>query len=284
MRSRASFAAWGLMATAMAVAYGPLLAGLAAQWFADDQYSHGVLVVPLSSWFAWRRRAALAAAPRRPTSWGFAVVACGLLLLSAGTLGAELFLARISLVSVIAGSVLALLGMPSLRVLAFPIAFLLLMIPLPAIVFNELTVPLQLLASSVGESILRLADVPVFREGNILELARVRLEVADACSGIRSLFSLLAVALVLGEMRDVPRIARAALALMTMPVAIAANALRVAVTGVAAQAIGPAAAEGFLHSLSGWLVFMFAIGVLLGIQRLSPRRLKTPAVPSMAHA
>jgi exosortase len=268
----------------MAVAYGPLLAGLATQWFADDQYSHGVLVAPLSAWFAWHRRAALAAAPRRPTIWGFAVVACSLLLLVVGTLGAELFLARISVVGVVAGSVLALLGMPSLRVLAFPIAFLLLMIPLPTIVFNELTVPLQLLASSAGEATLRLAGVPVFREGNILELARVRLEVADACSGIRSLFSLLAVALVLGEMRDLPRKSRAALALMTMPVAIAANALRVALTGMAAQAIGPAVTEGFLHSLSGWLVFVFAIGVLLGVQRLAPPRLRTSAVGSLAQA
>jgi exosortase len=146
------------------------------------------------------------------------------------------------------------------------------MVPLPAVVFNQLAFPLQLLASSAGETVLSAAGVPVLREGNILVLPTTTLEVVQACSGIRSLVSLLTLAIILGEMSE-PRVwARVVLAMMAVPVAIAANAARVAGTGLAAQWIGPRAAEGFFHEFSGWVMFVVAFAMLLGVQRVLAMR------------
>jgi exosortase len=183
-----------------------------------------------------------------------------------GTLGAELFLSRVSFIGVLAGLVLFLAGRAQLRALAFPLAFLLLMIPLPALIFNRIAFPLQLLASRAGATALEWASVPVLREGNVLVLATTTLEVAEACSGIRSLVSLLTLAIVLGQFSLRTRWGRGALAAASVPVAIAANAGRVAGTGLAAHFWSPEAAEGFFHAFSGWIVFGVAFAVLLAVQ------------------
>jgi exosortase len=179
-----------------------------------------------------------------------------------------LFLTRIAIVGVVAGSVLFVLGWNHLRLLALPIAFLLLMIPIPAIIFNQVAFPLQLVASRFGEASLAALSIPVLREGNVIELANTKLEVAEACSGIRSLISLLALAIVYGYFVHKNVWIRLALALSTVPVAILANGLRVAGTGVAAHYYGSQAAEGFFHTFSGWLVFVAAFVMLLVIHRL----------------
>ena len=202
----------------------------------------------------------------------------------AGLLGAELFLTRISLIGVLAGSIWFLFGWRHLRLLAFPLLLLILMVPLPAMVFNQIAFPLQLFASRVGESALTMAGVPVLREGNVLELASTKLEVAQACSGIRSLVSLLTLGILLGKLTE-PRLSvRVLLAFLTVPVAIMANAARVAGTGLAANWIGPEAADGFFHAFSGWLVFVAAFGLLLLAQRIFSRAMPTPfaATPSAA--
>ena len=256
---------------ALAVAYSDIVAGLVRQWSSDDNYSHGFIVLPLALWFAWERRAALRALPLRPSVTGLLVIGGSLALLVIGVLGAELFLSRISLIGVIAGLVLFLAGPRHLRVLAFPVAFLLLMVPLPAIIFNQIAFPLQLLASQAGSTGLEWAGVPVLREGNVLILANTKLEVAEACSGIRSLVSLTTLAIVLGQFSLRRRSTRVALALAAVPVAIAANAVRVGGTGLTAHYFGPEAAEGFFHSFSGWAVFAAAFAVLLLMQRLALR-------------
>ena len=248
--------------------YWNILSSLVRQWSSDDNYSHGFFVVPLALYFVWERRAALGNAAIRPSSAGLVIVAASLLLLVAGLLGAELFLTRVSLIGVIAGSVLFIWGWEHFRVLAFPIAFLLLMIPLPAIVFNQLAFPLQLVASRAGETAIAAAGIPVLREGNLLHLPGRTLEVAEACSGIRSLVSLLMLAIVLGyftERRAGPRVI---LALAAVPIAILANATRVAGTGLASHWISPEAADGFFHTVSGWLMFLVALGGLLLLQRV----------------
>jgi exosortase len=174
---------------------------------------------------------------------------------------------------VLGGIVLYLFGWRVLRTVVFPLGFLLLMIPLPAIIFNQIAFPLQLLASGAGEAALSAARVPVLREGNVLILANTTLEVAEACSGIRSLVSLLTVGIVLGYFADPRPVVRVAVALCTIPVAIIANALRVAGTGIAAQYWGAAAAEGFLHTFSGWVVFVAALTMILAFQRALTRLL-----------
>ena len=226
-------AAFAVVALAAVAVYLPVLSSLVAQWASDENYSHGFLIVPFSIYFAWTQRTALAAAPIRPSVLGLLVVCGSLLVLIGGLFGAELFLSRISLIGVLAGTVLFLLGPQHLRLLAFPIALLILMVPLPAIIFNQIAFPLQLFASQVGEVVLTTAGIPVLREGNILELSTMKLEVAQACSGIRSLVSLVTLGVILGKLSEPRRWARVVLALAAVPIAIIENAARVAGTGLA---------------------------------------------------
>ena len=183
---------------AFAWLYADVIPALVRQWAADPDYSHGFFVVPLAVFFAWKRRVALAALPLRPHVAGLAVLLVSLGLFIAGRYGSELFLTRVSMVGVLAGLILFLVGPAHLRRLVLPIAFLLFMIPLPAIVFNYVAFPLQLLASRLGALVISATGVPVLREGNVLLLPGRSLEVAEACSGIRSLLSLLMLAIVLG--------------------------------------------------------------------------------------
>ena len=246
--------------------YRDVLIKLVHDWLTDDNYSHGIFIVPLAVYFAWQRRQRIASARRTPSVIGLFVVLGSLVTLVAGVLGAELFLARISMLGTLAGIVLFVFGRDHLRILRFPIAFLLLMIPIPAIIFNQIAFPLQLLASRLGEHALAGLGVPVLREGNLIVLPHTTLEVAEACSGIRSLVSLLTLGIVYGHFADCRAGVRLTIALATVPIAIAANGLRVAGTGLAAQHFGPAAAEGFFHTFSGWLVFASAFAWLVLVQ------------------
>jgi exosortase len=258
---------------AFGVVYAGTLSGLVRQWASDDDVSHGFLVVPLAAFFLWERRQALHQAPIRPSAVGLVIVVTSLLVFVAGRLGAELFLARVSMIGLLAGVVLFLRGWQQLRICLFPIAFLFLMIPLPAIVFNQITFPLQGIASRAGEAVIAMAGVPVLREGNILYVPGRALEVAEACSGIRSLMSLITLAIVLGYFTERRAGARVLIALAAIPIAIIANATRVAGTGLMTYWVSPAAAEGFFHTFSGWLVFLVAfIGLVLVRQLLEAIR------------
>ena len=270
-----------MLLAAVAYAYWDIGTRLVGQWRDDDNYSHGFLIVPLAIYFAWTRRAALRAAALHPSSWGLLLVALSLAAFVAGVAAAELFVARVSIVGVAAGAILFVCGPRHLRLLAFPVGFLLLMIPPPEILFNHFALPLQLFASSTGEVVLRGAGVPVLRDGNVLELATMRLEVAEACSGIRSIVSLLTFALVLAEFSGCSRGRMALLAAATVPIAVFANATRVAATGLAAHAWGPQVAEGFLHSSAGLLVFVAAVVVLLIVERATAR-VRLPLARSLA--
>jgi exosortase len=266
--------------------YRNVLIKLVSDWWTDDNYSHGFLIVPLALYLAWERRARFLEAVHAPSVWGLVVVAGSIAVLLAGVLGSELFLTRISIVGTVTGTVLFLFGWRRLLVLAFPIAILLLMIPLPAIIFNQIAFPLQLLASRVGESTLTAVEIPVLREGNVLVLANTTLEVAEACSGIRSLVSLLTLGIVFGYFTDSRIWMRAVIALSTIPIAIIANGGRVAGTGIAAHSYGPEAAQGFLHEFSGWMVFVVAFVMMLALQKvlvyLLPPSKGTP-LSSVAH-
>jgi exosortase len=264
----------GLLAGAITLVYWQVFVRLVDAWANDGNYSHGYLIVPIAAYFVWERRAQLRSTTPHPTWFGLVVFAGGILVLLAGLLGSELFLSRISLLGVLAGIVLFLFGWRHLRILAFPLAFLLLMIPLPAIIFNKIAFPLQLFASRVGETVIAAAGIPVLREGNVLILANTSLEVAEACSGIRSLISLLTLGILYGYFSDPRGWVRTAIALSAIPVAIVANGARVAGTGILAHWWGPEAAQGFFHEFSGWVVFIVAFAMILGIRhvilRLAP--------------
>jgi exosortase len=260
--------AWpiALFVSSFALLYRHVVVKLVHDWATDDNASHGFLIVPLAAYLAWERRAQLTGVEPSPSPIGLVIVLGSVAVLAAGTFGSELFLARISMLGVLAGAIVFLWGWRQLRTLAFPIAFLLLMIPLPAIIFNQIALPLQLLASRVGEQTLMAFGIPVLREGNVIILAHMTLEVVEACSGIRSLAALITLAVVYGYFTDPRTSVRMAIVFSSIPIAVVANALRVAGTGVAAQYYGPGVAQGFLHTFSGWVVFIVAFAAMLGVR------------------
>jgi exosortase len=260
-----------LLAGCFALLYHNVIAKLVHDWYTDENYSHGFLIVPIALYFVWERRQRLREAVRKPSYWGLAVVVGSMAMLLAGILGSELFLTRISILGTIAGAVLFLYGRNHFKILLLPITFLLLMIPIPAIIFNQIAFPLQLLASRFGELALNAFQIPVLREGNVIHLANTSLEVAEACSGIRSLISLLTLGIVYGYFTDSRIGVRLALIFGTIPIAIAANGIRVAGTGIAAHFYGPEAAQGFFHSFSGWIIFIAAFIMMFILYRIIVR-------------
>jgi exosortase len=268
-----------MIAAGFAAVYWQVFAKLVHDWYNDDNYSHGFLIIPVALYLAWERRQKLQQMTPAPSGFGMVVVVGSILVLLAGILGSELFLQRVSIIGAFVGTLLFMFGWQCLRVLVFPLAFLLLMIPIPAIIFNQIAFPLQLLASRFGETAMGLASVPVLREGNVLILANTTLEVAEACSGIRSLVSLLTLAIVLGYFSDSRAWVRTLVAASSVPVAVITNGLRVAGTGIAAHEFGPEAAQGFFHEFSGWIVFVAAFALLLGLQQLIAR-VSPPATSS----
>jgi exosortase D (VPLPA-CTERM-specific) len=269
--TKARTTALAMVAFAYAFLFRDVLAKLVYDWGADQNYSHGFLMVPLAAYVVWQKRAELAALPRRPSTIGLLVIVASLLTLVAGIIGAELFLTRVALLGTLAGAVVFVLGRRHLKELGFAFLLLALAIPIPAIIFNQITFPLQLLASRFGEAAISACQIPVLREGNIITLATTSLEVAEACSGIRSLVSLVTLAVIWGYLSDSPMWLRWLLAASSVPIAIFANGIRVAGTGIAAHFAGPAAAQGFFHTFSGWLVFVVAALLMLIVHRLGTR-------------
>ena len=266
--SKKSMWALAVPAVCFIILYYQVIAKLLNDWSVDENYSHGFLIVPIALYFSWERKSALKEASRNASIWGLVLVTCSLAMLLAGILGSELFLTRVSMLGVVAGAILFLFGWNHFKILIFPIAFLLLMIPIPAIIFNHVAFPLQLLASQFGEGALIACNIPVLREGNVIHLASTSLEVAEACSGIRSLISLLTLGIVYGYFMDSRLWVRVVLAVGTVPIAIVANGIRVAGTGIAANFYGEAAAEGFFHTFSGWLIFIAAFIMMSILYRI----------------
>jgi exosortase len=283
-----------LIAVALGFVYFSVLRKLGYDWWTDENYSHGLLIPFIIGYILWVDRDRLSSVPYNPSLlWGGLMVVLAILGLWVGTAGSELYVQRISLVLMLAGIVVYFWGSRLLRLLMVPLGLLILAIPIPAIIFNKIAFPLQIFASKCAVWAMRLFDIPVLRQGNVIELmpkgAREtrKLEVVEACSGIRSLMTLLTLAVVLayftrprdpggdgtggilnrvksfGFWRSVILVASA------VPIAIFTNALRVSGTGVLAHYYGTEVADGFFHSFSGWVVYivafllLFAVGWLL---------------------
>jgi exosortase len=259
----------GAVAAAMLLLYAPVLVKLASDWWHDPNYSQGFLIPPLAAYIVWDNRGALAETPVKPSNWGFvlALGAAGVLFL--GSLGAELFLTRISLVMMLAALVVFLFGWRWLRRLVFPLVVLLLMIPIPEIVFNEISMPLQLAATRLAGGFLSVVGVPAFLEGNLIQLPNnITLEIAEACSGIRSLMALLALGVTYGYFFDRRPAVRWILAAATFPIAVIANGVRIAGTGILTYDVSQEAGEGYFHMFSGWVVFGSAFLLLVIVHRI----------------
>jgi exosortase len=243
------------------VCYAPVLSYLVKQWYFDPDMGHGFFVPLIAGYIAWKKRDLIAGKVPRPNWWGLAIVIWSGFQLYFATLGADLFLARTSFIICLVGAVLLLGGVDYLRIFAFPLFVLCFMIPIPGVLYNEITFPLQLIASRAAENTISLLQIPVIREGNVLELANQKLNVVEACSGIRSLLTLTFLSLVYGYFSEKRTWIRVALFLLTIPIAVVANAGRVTITGMIAQ-FKPEWAEGMFHEAQGWVIFMTAFALL----------------------
>lgn len=254
----------------LATLYANSAEGLVSEWMSSPDASYGVLLAGVAAVVAWQRRhrfAALADSSGRATGGALLLVA-GAAMYLLGVYGADVFITRTSAVPFLAGIIWLLCGPRAARVLAAPLAFLLIAIPPPSLVVNTVTLPLQLVASRIAEAALAVAAVPVFRDGNVLELPSTTLQVAEACSGLRSLVSLTAVAAVLAWANHRGLWRRTAIVAAAVPVALVSNGLRIAASGVAAEKWGAHVASGRWHTFTGWITFVVAVVLLVHIARL----------------
>ena len=245
---------------------------LVEDWINLPDFSHGFLIPPVSAYLLYERRNRFSGMKPDGKWTGLMIVILGVLMLSFGYLAMEYFTMRISLLIVISGTVWFLLGREYLKQSLFPIAFLAFMIPLPSILLDKITFPMQLIASQMATGTLMLTGIPVLREGNIIQLANVSLEVAEACSGLRSLISLLALSVIFSYLSQKTFWKRAVLVASTIPIAVIANVFRVAGTGILADYYGSSVAQGYFHEFSGWVLYMVAFGCFLSMGRLMSRR------------
>jgi exosortase len=252
------------------VVYFPILRHLVLQWSVDEDVGHGFFVVPVAAFIVWQRRERLLEIEWKPAWWGAALMLWGVFQSVIGTLGAEMFLQRTAMLITLVGLLLVFGGTALVKELAFPLTLLLFMIPIPTVVFNQITFPLQLFASRVAEFTLGVIGIPVLRDGNVLELASQKLSVAEACSGIRSLLSMSFLALVYAYFFDKKVWMRWALLLGTLPLVILANSGRVTITGILSE-FNPELAGGFFHSLEGFVIFAIDFVMLIVLHTLINR-------------
>jgi exosortase len=262
-----SWAAIGWVSLLLAACYAPILVALVRQWNDDPDMGHGFFVPVIAAAIAWHKRDQIAGKLPKPNWWGLAIMVWAGFQLYIATLGAELFLARTSLVFSIVGAVLLLGGTEYVRVFRFPLFLLFFMVPIPAVIYNQLTFPLQIIASQVSETVIGWLQIPVIREGNVLILPQTTLNVVEACSGIRSLLTLTFLSLVYGYVFEKRTWVRVVLFFSTIPIAISANAGRVAFTGVVSQ-FKPELAEGWFHEAQGGVIFMIALAILVAFHQL----------------
>jgi exosortase len=282
---------------AIAFAYATVLAKLVHDWWNDENYSHGLLIPFIIGYIIWAQRDKLARVSVRPSVlWGAAAVVFALFALWAGIAGAELYTQRLSLILILAGIIVYFWGFTLLRMLLVPLGLLFLAMPIPAIVFNKIAFPLQLFASRCAVWSMSVLGIPVLRQGNVIELKPLnsfdtkKLEVVEACSGIRSLMTLLTLAVVfayfthapadgdgpgqgtrLGWLKDYWFWRAVIIVASAIPIAILTNAFRVSGTGVLAHYYGTEVADGFFHSFSGWAIYIVAFILLFGIGMILDR-------------
>jgi len=281
---------------AIAFAYATVLVKLFHDWWNDENYSHGLLIPLIIGYILWTQRDKLAREKDRPMLfWGAAAVVVALLALWAGVAGAELYTQRLSLILLLAGITVYFWGLSLLRLMLVPLGLLFLAIPIPTIIFNKIAFPLQLFASRCAVWSMSVLGIPVLRQGNIIELKPLnsfdtkKLEVVEACSGIRSLMTLLTLAVVFayfshtpsgdppdsgkrfGWLRSYGFWRAVILVASAVPIAIVTNAFRVSGTGVLAHYYGTEIADGFFHSFSGWAIYIVAFAMLFGIGMILDR-------------
>src|SRR6202012_2858487 len=258
---------YAVIALMVGVLYYRVAIKLIYDWSTLPDYSQGFLVPFFAAFLIWDKRKVLGKTPIKQSWSGIALIVFSIAVLILGVYGVELFTARISFVMLLAGLIWTFFGSAMLRALQFPLLVLILAIPFPAILFNQITFPLQLLASRIASDVLPLLGVPTLHEGNVIELPVMKLEVAEACSGIRSLMSLFTLAVFYGYFLERTTTRRVILALASIPIAVAANVVRIVGTGLCVQYWDPDKALGFFHEFSGWVMFVISLCCLYLVHR-----------------
>jgi exosortase D (VPLPA-CTERM-specific) len=258
-----SWIPWLVLLAALGVAFYGGLANMTDDW-SREEYSHGYLIPFIAAYMVWRVRAQLVAQQWGGTWAGVAVIAGGMFLLVLGELSTLYIIIQYAFLLTLAGLVLALAGWSVLRLVAAPLIYLFFMIPLPNFFYNTLSQKLQLLSSAIGVAFMRLFDVTVFLEGNVIDLGVYQLQVVDACSGLRYLFPLMSFGFLCAYLFKAPFWQRALVFLSAIPITVLMNSFRVGIIGILVNSYGTAQAEGFLHYFEGWVIFMSCVALLLG--------------------
>jgi exosortase D (VPLPA-CTERM-specific) len=254
------------MAFALVVAIVPFASALAQLydvWNLQPEYSHAILIPAISLYLIWRERSWLVTTRFRGSWYGLILIALGLLMWIMGELSTLFSIVQYGFLLVVWGLVLSFAGWNVVKRLWMPLLMLLFMVPLPAFFMNTISLQLQLLSSAAGVALIRAAGISVFLQGNVIDLGTYKLEVAEACNGLRYLFPLMTLAFIIAYFFRAPRWKRFVLFFSSIPIAILMNSFRIGAIGVTVEYWGPKMAEGVLHDFEGWLVFMLSTGVLI---------------------
>lgn len=260
-----------LVVALLSYMYADSLVFLFSRWLGTEDYSHGIFVPFISGYLIWQSRHRLSQASKEKSWWGLAVIALGLVLYVIGELSTLFVILHVSLWVVLVGLTIALLGVRGARAIAFPLGYLLTAIPLPMFFYANLSSKFQLWSSSLGVGCLQLVGVMAFREGNIIDLGPVQLQVVEACSGIRYLLPLTSLALLCAYLFKDKMWKRAVLVLSSIPISILINGFRIGMIGILVEFYGKGAAEGFYHLFEGWVIFMVSFGLLIAEMGLLAR-------------
>jgi len=257
----------GVITTCLVVMYYDVIAAMITDWSTNDNYSHGFLIPFISGYLIWRDKNNLSKIPIQPTNAGLFFLGGGLSLFVVSHIGAEFFTMRLSILIVLLGLAIFIGGWKLAKSLSLPVGYLIFMIPLPGIIWNKIAFPLKLFATKISVTAIESLGIPVFRDGNIIQLANTSLEVVDACSGLRSLTSLLALSAAFALVSQHSKGRKCVLFFSAVPIAILLNIFRLSITAVLAQYFGEQVAQGFLHEISGILVFALAFMLLWTFHR-----------------
>jgi exosortase len=262
----------GVLSLLIVILYAPTVPMFLYDWTHDDNYSHGFLVPLIVGYIVWTKRRELQRLTPRSSLWGLVVVLSGVSIYLVGTIGAEWFLKRASLIIVLGGLIWYLYGAAYVKTVSFPIGFLIFMVPLPAIIYKSLAFQLQLFVSMISAKLIALVGIAVYRSGNILEVScpegACPLAVEEACSGMRSIMALLALSALFAYLVYRSRLKQWIVVIGALPIAVMTNIIRVTTTGICAHYFGKGFAEGILHESFGGLVFVIALGLLFLFSKL----------------
>ncbi len=248
--------------------YYSIFLDMVSDWWLDPNYSHGFIIPVVSLYILWEKRDSLKTIEKESSMWGCFFILLGIGLFLVGKAGGEFFSMRLSMLLVLGGMVLSTFGKQFFKEIFFPYLLLIFMIPLPYILYNSLTLPLKSIATQLSTLLMSFFSMPVLREGNIIHLPTIDLQVVEACSGIRSLISLMALGTIFAYFLQTSNLKRSILIISTIPIAIFTNGLRIGITGMLATFVSPELAHNFFHLFSGWVVFIMAIALLILLNKV----------------